>query len=148
MNNNYGDKKSKRAFLVQLFEKGFKVWDADIPENEYVFRPDIFAEKNGQQYAFELKARTCPSTQYGDILISEHKVHICDSHPELKYYLVFFYTDGVGYILDPSAEHTVKWFNTPKTTHFGDHSYSKEPKAVYQTTVAQHFDFTPELIYN
>lgn len=146
--NDYGDKKSQNFFACGLLNNGYKVWFADADATlQYKFRPDIFAEKNGVQYAFELKSRTIPSTKFGDILISEHKLNLFFAHPEIQYRLVFFYTDGVGFIVDPSQTHTIEEKPTKRTTYFSDQSVSMERKAIYQTSVAKKFKFNPQRIY-
>lgn len=145
---NYGDERSKEMFALKMLKSGFKVWDADyVSEEQYKFRPDLYGERNGVLYAYEIKARNIPSTKFGDILISEHKLNLYEEHPEVQYYLVFFYTDGIGYILEPNQPHTIEEKPTKRTTYFSDQSVSMERKAIYQTSVAKRFKFDPQLIY-
>lgn len=148
MRTNYGDEQSKRIFTLQLEKKGYKVWDADADlENQYKFRPDLYAEKDGVQWAFELKARLIPSTKYGDILISAPKVDLYAEHPEVQYRLVFFYTDGVGYMIEPSQPHTISMMPAKKTTFFDDQTLIMKPQAIYHPSTANRFTFNPKIIY-
>lgn len=143
---NYGDEKSKDLFTKALIKKGFEVDDADNYDANGKPLPDLYGERNGIKYKFELKQRECYSDQWEDILISEHKLKLQSNYSRL--YFVFFYADGVGFIVNPEKQeyHLEKKY-TSKTTRFEDGSKSYEWKAIFKQDEAYRFNFTPETIY-
>ena len=144
---NYGDEKSKNLFAKALKKQGFSVDDADNYSANGLPLPDLYGQKDGIKYKFELKQRECDSTQYGDILISEHKLKLQSNFSKL--YFVFFYTDGIGYIVNPQKQkYRLERKLTARTTRLGDYNQSYEVKAIFDQKDAQMFRFDPKLIYS
>lgn len=148
MQKNYGDQKSKILFAKSLVKQGYKVYDADnFAAKKGVTRPDLYAKKDGKIYQFELKQRNKESEDVPDLLISEHKLQLVNE--KTTTYFVWFFCDGVGYILDPSKyEYTLKKYLTSRTTRLGRYEQEYELKASFQKNDAQTFKFEPKKIYS
>lgn len=147
-NKNYGDQKSKILFAKSLVKQGYKVYDADnFAAKKGVTRPDLYAKKDGKIYQFELKQRKEASEDVPDLLISEHKLQLINA--KTTTYFVWFFSDGAGFILDPSKkEYIVKEYLTSKTTRLGRYEQNYEKKVIFQKNDAQTFRFEPKKIYS
>lgn len=144
--NLAGDDKSKNLFAKALTRQGHIVSDCDETIERYKKRPDLISEKDGVTYWFELKQRNLKSTDYSDIMITSDKMWMLAN--DVKIYLVFFYTDGKGYILDARTppDKVIKKA-AKKTTRFADRHRVIKEFIIWNTDKAIEFTFEPDLIY-
>lgn len=76
------DPEKKEYFVYWLRKNGYE--NIVTPKDEYCIY-DISATKGGKQYIFELKKRTCLSTDYGDTIISMYKYRMLESFHNAGY---------------------------------------------------------------
>lgn len=148
MSSNAGDDKSKELFAKALKHIGHTVKDCDTIVQKGVKRPDLTSEKNGVKYCFELKQRYFDSDKFNDIMISDDKLWMVKQYQSEKVYFVFFYTDGVGYLLDANTKpDEVRKVYAKATTRFWDQRMVAKNFLIWNVDKAQKFRFKPEDIY-
>lgn len=146
--NNPGDQKSQKMFAEALIKQGHSVIECDTRENRFKKRPDLFSIKDGVEYVWELKQRMFESTKYGDITITDDK--LWQTSFAGRVYFVFFYSDGVGYIVDARSEPDyIEEKFAKSTTRFKDrHKVKKRFICWYPTNPnVKRFTFNPKNIY-
>lgn len=144
---NAGDEKSKELFTKLLTHIGHTVTDCDLKIQKGVKRPDLISEKNGVKYCFELKQRYMTSDKFHDIMITDDKLWMVKQY-QGKVYFVFFYADGVGYILDANTKpDEVRQVYAKATTRFWDQRMVVKNFLIWSVDKAQKFKFKPEDIY-
>lgn len=147
MSKNAGDEKSKELFKKGLEKQGYTVTDCDTKIERGVKRPDLMAEKNGVTYYFELKQRDKFSYTFNDLMITDDKTWLVEQYGD-KAYFVFFYLDGVCYVLNAhTPPDEIRKVSAPTTTRFYDNRYVSKTYLIWSVDKAQKFVFKPELIY-
>lgn len=145
--NTAGDEKSKNFFKSKLEQNGFTVFDWDSKIEKGVKRGDLIGVKNNRIYYFELKQRYVPSTKYNDLLITLDKQWLVDSYGG-NVCFVFFFNDGVGYMLKantPPDSTGVEYMK--KTTMFFNNDKVQKHYASWKPERAKKFKFDANLIY-
>lgn len=145
--NNAGDEKSKLFFKLKLEQNGFTVYDWDSKIEKGVKRGDLIATKNGKTYYFELKQRYVRSDKFNDIMITLDKQWLVDTYGD-NVFFVFFYINGVGYVLKantPPDETGTQYMK--ETTRFRNNEPVLKHYASWKPERAKRFIFNPENVY-
>ena len=105
-------------FISWLERRGF----TDVKRTSQYCRWDLEGYYNGEKYCFEMKNRTFPSDQYGDVLLSKNKYDYLKELP-YKVILATFYTDKFVLInLKKTSPQEITEQVCKRQTLFSDHT--------------------------
>lgn len=135
LNSTQCDAKQKQITAAFLESIGFE----DVQETNERVCYDLFGYKDDQLWRFEIKARTFPSTKYGDTTIEKCKYDLLSKFDNV--YVISVFTDDKISLVPLEAPHTEFTRVAAYTTYWANKTPVKKTFVSYKNTLETLYDF-------